>query len=325
MRASLAYNRRMSLPTPLSLAETARFLTERYGSGVSNVRRIGEGAWSQAYAFEHGGAMRVIRFSWFADNFERDAFAARFASDDLSIPAIAEIGQVRGHYYAVSPFVDGNYLERLSAVELESTLPSLLGMLRALRRVDLSGTRGFGIWDGSGHAPHAAWRSFLLDDKDDSAGSLIKGWRANLAASPLGVDAFERLWSRFERLVERCPDDRRLVHSDMVNGNVLVAHGKITAVLDWGSSMFGDPLYDVAWFVFYQRFFPVYGEIDLAHILLDDFRADPAVNTTDLVDRLRCYLMHIGLDSIAYNASRENWPDAQEAAEYTEKLVEGWR
>ena len=35
--------------------------------------------------------------------------------------------------------------------------------------------------------------------------------------------------------------------------------------------------------------------------------------------------MHIGLDSIAYNASRENWPDAQEAAEYTEKLVEGWR
>ncbi len=165
---------------------------------------------------------------------------------------------------------------------------------------------------------------FLLDDKDDSAGSLIKGWRAKLAASPLGMDAFERLWGRFERLVERCPDQRQLVHSDLVNGNVLVADGQVTAVLDWGSSFFGDALYDVAWFVFYQRFFPTYAEIDLAQTLLDDFRADPHVDVTDVDDRLHCYLMHIGLDSIAFNASRENWPDAQEAAEYTLGLVEHW-
>ena len=124
--------------------------------------------------------------------------------------------------------------------------------------------------------------------------------------------------------MEHCPGQRQLVHSDSINGNVLVADGRITALLDWGSSIFGDALYDVAWFVFYQPWFPQFGEIDLARRLLDDFRADPYTDTTDLDARLRCYLMHIGLDSIAYNAFQQNWPNAQEAADYTERLVEGW-
>ncbi len=259
----------------MDLTETTEFLRERYGPGVSEFRALSAGAWSQAYAFMHDGVEQVIRFSLFADNFERDAFAARFASTDLPIPAISGYGQVGDRYFAVSPFVRGDYLERLSAEELEQTLPSLLAVLRALRQVDLSGTQGFGIWDGSGNAPHATWRSFLLDDKDDSPGSLIKGWRANLAASPLGMDAFNRLRSRFEGLVEHCPGQRQLVHSDSINGNVLVADGRITALLDWGSSIFGDALYDVAWFVFYQPWFPQFGEIDIARRLLDDFRADP--------------------------------------------------
>lgn len=300
---------------------TLRFLVETCGPTVSDVRHIGEGAWSQAYAFRLDGIERVIRWSAFCDNFERDAFAGRFSCDVLPIPEIETLGQHGNHFYAISRFVAGNYLETLSAPELKTTLPSLLGMFRALRSVDLSGTSGYGIWDQHGHAAHTSWQAVLLDDKDDSAGSLIKGWRGKLASSPLGMDAFNRLWARLELLVSRCPNERRLVHSDLLNRNVLAANGRVTALLDWGSSIFGDALYDIAWIVYCERWYPQFEEIDLAGHLLDDFRSDPRVNALDIEARLQCYLVHIGLDSIAYNAFQQDWTHAQEAADYTQSLL----
>jgi thiamine kinase-like enzyme len=38
-----------------------------------------------------------------------------------------------------------------------------------------------------------------------------------------------------------------LVHSDLLHYNVLVAADRVTAVLDWGSSLYGDFLFDLAW------------------------------------------------------------------------------
>lgn len=32
-----------------------------------------------------------------------------------------------------------------------------------------------------------------------------------------------------------------------MNRNVLVDHGRVAAVFDWGTSIVGDPLHDVAW------------------------------------------------------------------------------
>ncbi len=106
-------------------------MQEQYGPHVANVRRIGAGAWSQAYAFTLDGAERVIRWSRFADNFERDAFAARFRATDLPIPDILVRSKVGEQFYAISPFVPGDYLERLGAADLQRTLPSLLRTLRA--------------------------------------------------------------------------------------------------------------------------------------------------------------------------------------------------
>src|SRR5215472_12658602 len=124
-------------------------------------------------------------------------------------------------------------------------MPLLLKMLRALRAIDLSGTTGFGFWNKDGKGSHDSWRAFLLDDKNESEGSLIKGWRAELEASSMGVDAYRKLWRTFVPLVDRCPEERCLVHSDLLNRNVLTDSGTITAVLDWGSSFYGDALYDI--------------------------------------------------------------------------------
>jgi len=311
----------MSGSLSISTSETAQFLQEKYGSGIGDVKQIGEGGWSLAFAFVHEGASNVIRWSDVADNFERDAAAARFTSDDLPVPPITEIGQGLHTFFAISPFVGGTYLEALSSAELENTLPSLLKMLRALRAIDLLWTTGFGFWNKDGKGSHDSWNAFLLDDKNESEGSLIKGWKAHLEASSMGMDAYHELWRTFVTLVERCPEERSLVHSDLLNRNVLTSSGAITAVLDWGSSFYGDSLYDVAWFTFYEPWYPHFQDVHVSRRLLEDFKADPHSNTADLDARLMCYKLDIGIGSIAYNAFKNDWKNAQEAASYTLKLL----
>ena len=73
----------MSETLSITSLETEQFLHEKYGSGIADVTQIGEGGWSLAFAFVFEGARHVIRWSDVADNFERDAVAARFSSDDL--------------------------------------------------------------------------------------------------------------------------------------------------------------------------------------------------------------------------------------------------
>ncbi len=311
----------MSETLSIFQSETAQFLQKKYSSGIADVKQIDEGGWSLAFAFVHDGARNVIRWSDVADNFERDAVTAGFTSDDLPVPPITEIGRGLHKFFAVSPFIDGSYLEALSAAELENTLPSLLKMFRALRALDLSGTTGFGFWNKDGKGSHTSWKAFLLDDKNEAEGSLIKGWKAHLEASSMGMDAYHKLWKTFVPLVERCPEVRSLVHSDLLNRSVLTNAGTITAVLDWGSSFYGDALYDVAWFTFYEPWYPQLQDMHVAERLLEDFKADPHTNTADLEARLMCYQLDIGIGSIAYNAFKEDWKNAQEAASYTLKLL----
>lgn len=311
----------MSEAIIISPSETEQFLREKYGSGISDVKQLGAGAWSHAFSFEHEGIRNVIRWSNVVGNFERDAIAASFHRDGLPIPPITDVGKAHNKFFAISPFAAGVYLEILSAEELESTVPAIFRMFRALRSVDLSTMTGFGLWDKEGRGSHDSWKEFLRDDKNDLEGSLINGWRPNLQNSSMGTDVYERLWGRFEPLVNFCPEDRGLVHSDLLNHNVLAEDGSISAVLDWGSSIYGDSLFDVAWFLFYEPWYPHFSEVNLLQRILEDYKADPTTNKTNIDERLLCYKLNIGLDSIAYNAFKQDWEHAQEAADYTVKIA----
>ncbi len=174
----------MSEILSITASEIEQFLQEKYGSGIADVIQIGEGGWSLAFAFVLEGARYVIRWSDVADNFERDAVAARFTSDSLQVPPITEIGQGMLRFFAISPFVGGTYLEALSAAELENMLPSLLKMLRALRAIDLSGTAGFGFWNKEGKGSHAMCYKLDIGIGSIAYNAFKKDWKnAEEAAS----------------------------------------------------------------------------------------------------------------------------------------------
>lgn len=302
-------------------SETEQFLIDKYGPGVAEVKQLGAGAWSHAFSFVHEEAKSVIRWSDMDDNFERDARASSFSCEGLPVPQITELGRGINKFFAISPFIEGSFLETLPAPDLDRTTPSILKMLRALRVVDLSTTTGFGYWNKEGKGSHDSWKEFLLDDKNESDGSLVKGWRENIRNFPIITDVYKNLWEKFESLVEHCPSEKSLVHADLINRNVLVADDNINAVLDWGSSFYGDSLYDVAWFTFYELWYSNFREINLPQRLLKDYKTDPHTNKADLDLRLLCYQLHIALDSLAYNSFKQTWKNAQEVADYASKFL----
>lgn len=290
-------------PSTVDAAQAQAFLKQHLGDGVTDVDLVGEGEWSRCFRFAHRGAELVVRFGRHEVDFRRDQWAARFAGPHLPIPTVLEVGQAFGAYFAISTRVRGTAWERLSDDEWAAALPSILTTLDAIRTADITGTRGYGSWDPSGDAPHSSWRDFLaISAEEDPPGSRIHGWRARL--EQLGgrhVEVFRTTHARMVELAAAFPGERSLVHNDLLNRNALAAEGRVTAVFDWGCSLYGDFLYELATFLFWA---PWHAPID-ADDTLARARAHYAaigLEIPDLDARLRCCALHIGLQHVGVNA-----------------------
>jgi hygromycin-B 4-O-kinase len=283
-------------------------LIDRFGSAISDVTRIAHGEWSQAYAYRNAGTEYVIRFSPLADDFAKDRLAASYCSDELPIPAVVDLGKAFDGYYAISERVSGVYLDDLDGQQLRDVLPSLFGALDAARRVDVSGSTGYGDWGADGNAAHPSWRAALLDVVNDRPGTRLHGWRQRLATSSIGCAAFDEAASVLQTLVAACPEQRHLVHGDLLNYNVLVADTRIAGVLDWGCALYGDFVYDVAWLAYWAPEYPRWHGVEFARAAQEHYAAI-GLDVPRFEERLRCYLTHIGLGDLVYSAFKGRWAE----------------
>ena len=116
-----------------------------------------------------------------------------------------------------------------------------------------------------------------------------------------------------KNLASRQPEVRHLIHADLMNRNVLVDREHIAAVLDWGSALYGDFLFDLAWLWFWAPWSSGWDAID--------FRAEAArhYETTGFAvpafeERVRACALYIGLDGMAYQAWKGGWSELQATA-----------
>jgi hygromycin-B 4-O-kinase len=239
-----------------------------------------------------------------------------YASADLPIPHIVELGEAFGGYFAISERAEGDFLDALDDAQLRRVLPSIFTTLDAARAVDLSASHGFGVWAADGNAPHATWRDALLDRVNDRPTSRIHGWRQLLSNSLTGDGPFDEAYRHLATLVQACPEGRHLVHADLLNYNLLVAGHRVSAVLDWGESLFGDFVFDIAWLTFWQPWYPAWREIDLRQEATRHYAAI-GLNVPNFEARLRCYEVVIGLDNQAYSAFKGRWEQLAAVAERT--------
>lgn len=303
----------------IDVQQARSFLTGHLGAEPAQVVQIGEGAWSRCFGFSCDGQALVIRFGKYVDDFQKDQLAHAYATPDLPVPQVLEIGPVLDGYYAISRRVYGLPLEDVGAEQWMALVPAVVAALEALRTADLSATVGFGGWCADGNAAHTGWVSRLLSVDQDTPDQRGHGWRERLAQSPHGEAAFEWGFDLLKKIVDDAVP-RCLLHCDLMNRNVLVDGAQITGVLDWGCSVYGDHLYDLAWFEFWAPWHP---QLNVAYLrsALEQRWMEKGYTPENKDARLMASYLHIGLEHLAYHARLENWGTLVAIAERMRALV----
>ncbi|MFN8497283.1 MAG: phosphotransferase [Anaerolineae bacterium] len=283
-------------------ADAARFLGALFDAPVAHVTAIGAGMFARAFAFEADGQALVFRVNSFAEDFQKDILAwERFASPALPVPAVVSAGRYAdGLAYAVTRRCPGKTLERMTTDEELACVPSLLAILDTIHAIDASGYAGWGLTDGAGRGRFESWPKYLLslyNQKKDY------DWDALPHDPILEWDVFQALYDEMRRLLVYCPPQKYIVHGDYGFDNVVGEAGRVTGVLDWAEMRLGDFLHDVANLDFYSKRVP-YGEI---------WRERVAARRQDVPhfeERMRCYMLHIGLGAMliaAANGDRRDY------------------
>jgi hygromycin-B 4-O-kinase len=310
----------MAQKPSISAQDTIQHLQKAFHRDVAELTLLRGGDWSQAYSFVHQHKKYVLRWCHSAETFEKDAFASLLSCEAVPVPRVIVSGVQYDTHFAITEFAGGKLIDTLNADELTRLLPALFNLFEALRTANITHTTGYGGWDKDGTGSHKSWQAYLFGVKgNDDEERFTSGWYAKLAKSTAGTSIFDKLYARFETLVEKCPEVRELIHSDLLNYNLVVSDTQISGVLDWQCSLYGDALYDVAWFMFYEPWFPAFASLQPGQKLLAHFETATA-NNANLKARLLCYQLHIGLDSMIYNTAKEDWKAVQEVADYALKL-----
>ncbi len=305
----------------IDVQQARSFLTGHLGIEPAQVVQIGEGAWSRCFGFSCDGQALVIRFGPYVDDFQKDQLAHAYATPDLPIPQVLEIGPALDGYYAISQRVYGLPLEEVSAEQWMALLPAVVAALEALRTADLTATVGFGGWGADGNAGHSGWASRLLSVDQDTPDQRSHGWRERLARSSHGAATFAWGFDLLKKIVDDAVP-RCLLHCDLMNRNVLVDGARITGVLDWGCSVYGDHLYDLAWFEFWAPWHP---QLNVASLrsALEQRWLEKGYAPENKDARLLASYLHIGLERLAYHAYLENWETLAAIADRMRALAGG--
>ncbi|MCA9832612.1 MAG: aminoglycoside phosphotransferase family protein [Thermomicrobiales bacterium] len=311
----------MSKPDPPSLIspeEIRQLLHDDLGLEVDTIVPIRSGAWSSAVGITTRHGDYVMRFSRTDEDFRRDQFVARFAGLNLPIPRVLGIGQIDSNWWCLSERVPGIHLDDLNAADLAATIPSLADMLIAMRSVDASGTLGYGGLDAAGNGRFESFGDQLLEIAKDVLERREDSRYDTLQQHPQALATLERGVETLQHQVQFLSSSRQLIHMDTLNYNLNVQNNRVSGVYDWGCAMWGDAVYDLAWFAFWEPWYPQWQGVHLAESIIDlvGIQGDHAD------ERLACCKLHIGLDHIRYNAFTRNIGSLERVAEATERLLD---
>lgn len=284
------------------------FLRENFATDTASLTPIAEGEISQAFSFTSERGAFVIRVLSETNHlkyltFEKDQYASKhFSQRNIPVPQTHELGPLKdGFFYSITEKALGQTLDHFTKPEIRRMMPELIRVLDAIHAVEIGDTL-FGNWGVHGESTEASWQDFLRIRWEEFRAHEEK----QNGTALLEPDVVAILRARYGELIDYCPNIRQLVHGDYGFNNVLADGRKITAVIDWQESKYGDFLFDVAWLSFWDT------DIGYAEIFRNHYH-DRNIAVPNFRERLLCYQLNIGLGALrAY--SKANHPKPYEWA-----------
>ncbi len=187
------------------------------------------GAESDVYRIS-GTPSRILRTGARREAYARDAAVAEMHPQNVPVPEVYEVGVVGVTPYCISEELPGIPYASASHAEQLQSCGAVVGLLDHIHEAG-RGRSGFGPLDATGTGIMPSWEAWMSSPGERRAEGLGDGLRN---------DIMEQIALRAPRA---CPE-HALVHGDYGWSNTLVHDGEVTGVVDWSTSMYGDPLYD---------------------------------------------------------------------------------
>jgi len=273
--------------TSISDEEVRNFLA---GEGLlfTALERISGGETSQAFIVKIDDKEFVLRVNKSRAGFDKDAFAAHhFSSPQVPIPQVHFIKESFGFFYCLTDKAAGQQVYEAYLEKNPGSLHSLFQTLTAIHTTDITLFSGYGKWYAQGQGENASWKGYLMDMHD------VAQWQRLAEGGVLDLEYLNELFDQFQSLLPLLPEERKLVHADPANDNMFGLNAQVTAVTDWDQSMYGDPLFDIAWLEFWADTIDFVGEYkqycDAQGILHEKYQ-----------ERIKAYLLYLAITTLLW-------------------------
>jgi aminoglycoside phosphotransferase (APT) family kinase protein len=154
--------------------------------------------------------------------------------------AKGEPGEGYPYHWAIRRWLDGETASYDTVTDLDAFAEAIAGFILALQKVDPNGGPAAGA-----HSFHRGAPPEYYDAETRRALEVLEG--------RIDTDAARDVWET--ALASRWEGAPVWFHGDIASGNLLVRNGKLSAVIDFGTSGVGDPACDlvIAWTFFTGR------------------------------------------------------------------------
>ncbi len=271
------------------------FLKDNFSNDSKIISEFTGNEVTRAFLFSSKKKEYVIRVDSSIESFGKDNYAyGHFASRKIIIPETVASGKIEeGLFFSITRKLQGISLDKLTDGEFKIALPEICSVLERIHSIDISKTSGYGEWGLSGNAPYKSWNDFLLSVKD----SVYFNWNNLFKEGIMEKDLFDKAYGKMVDLSIYSTRERYLVHGDYGFNNILIDKGKVSGVLDWAMSRYGDFVFDISWLALWEY------RVDYGEIFKEYHKGKDLANYDK---RVLCNIMHAAITSMGFLAK---WGD----------------
>ncbi|WP_339159460.1 phosphotransferase [Paenibacillus sp. FSL W8-0186] len=255
---------------------------------ASQVRELTGGLASQTFAFEANSQRYVFKTGSRKEVHEKEQWVYNRYHHVLPLRrAILIQGSEDQPPYAIYDFIEGDKMFDLNSQELVDIVPSVLEILSILNSIEVSEEIGYGRFDSTGNAPYPSWNDFVEAIYNED----IYNW-SELDKKGLDADVIDAAVRKLKKGADKIKiTKKQLIHGDLGSFNLIAEQGRISGIIDWSLALYGDHLYDIANFMFWNE--------DKLQPLIAHLKTR-YMDTSEDRNTITCYMLRIGLEEL-YN------------------------